>query len=169
VFASLEAKRHILKITAAGRAGKLFCTALTMERLFSPCTRLHDILESQGRLLEAVRRHDHELLQELNLNVSTEELLSAERKFIFADLYALVRNRKTVAWLTPHGVLVRNSGKAMCYWEQLDESCYFRCSADGKDIVVLAHSHEHLLEICDVLLRLLAVRLISTNKQFEYS
>jgi hypothetical protein len=52
-----------------------------MDRLFSPCTRLHEMLESRG-LLERVRRYHPEPLQELNLDVSTEELLSAERLYI---------------------------------------------------------------------------------------
>jgi hypothetical protein len=43
-----------------------------MDRLFSPCTRLHEMLESRG-LLERVRRYHPEPLQELNLDVSTEE------------------------------------------------------------------------------------------------
>jgi hypothetical protein len=47
----------------------------TMERLFSPCSRLHDIVDSQG-LLEEVRRHHPEPFQELSLDVSTEELLN---------------------------------------------------------------------------------------------
>jgi hypothetical protein len=40
-----------------------------MERLFSPCTRMHDILESHGRGIRT-------LLLELHLDVSTEEFLS---------------------------------------------------------------------------------------------
>jgi hypothetical protein len=38
-----------------------------------------------------------------------------------------------------------------------EESCCFYFSADRKEIVALARSPEHLLEICDVVLRLLAV------------
>jgi hypothetical protein len=76
-----------------------------MERLFSPCTRLHDILESQG-LLEGVSRNLGPF-QELSLNVSTEELLSSERAFTYTDLYAMLGNRNTVPWLTPHTAVVR--------------------------------------------------------------
>jgi hypothetical protein len=47
-----------------------------MERLFSPCNRLRDSFESQGRLESF--RGDPELLQELSMDVSTEEFLSAE-------------------------------------------------------------------------------------------
>jgi hypothetical protein len=66
-----------------------------MERLFSPCTRYQDMLESQIRPrpelirrrpsrqerchLEAFRSRSTEPLQERNLGVSAEELLSAER------------------------------------------------------------------------------------------
>jgi hypothetical protein len=61
-----------------------------MELLFSPCTRLHDILESQYDLEEDIE-HDPVDFQDLNvevlnLNVSTEEFLSAERGFTFADI-----------------------------------------------------------------------------------
>jgi hypothetical protein len=55
-----------------------------MESLFSPCTRLYDILESQGRL--RIFEGRHEIFQELNLDVPTEELLSTERAFTYADL-----------------------------------------------------------------------------------
>jgi hypothetical protein len=124
-----------------------------MERLFSPCTRLYDILESQGR------RGFPELLRELNLNVSTEELLSAERAFTYADLFAMLVNRDTVAWLTPHAAVTRGVTVAY-YWEQLGESCYFVFSADGKHIVASARSPEHLVEICNVVVRLLAASVV---------
>jgi hypothetical protein len=127
-----------------------------MERLFSPCTRLHDILESQGDLEEFRGLHP-ERLQELNLDVSTEELLSAEKAFTYVDLYATIGSGETVAWLTPHAAVMRADGIAMDCWEQLDESFSFCLSADGKQIVAVAHSSEHLLEIVDVVIRLLAV------------
>jgi hypothetical protein len=52
-----------------------------MELLFSPCNRLHDLLENQEYHddWEEVIEYDPELLHELNLDVSTEEFLSAER------------------------------------------------------------------------------------------
>jgi hypothetical protein len=65
----------------------------TMERLFSPCTRLHDILESQGRL--GIFEGRRQVLQELNLDVSTEELISTERAFTYAGLYAMLGNEDT--------------------------------------------------------------------------
>jgi hypothetical protein len=99
--------QHNLKIAAESSSGTLFCSALTMEHLFLPCTRLHDIMESQGRL-EEFRAYHPEGLQELNLNVSTEELLSAERLFTYADVYATIGNEDAVAWLTPHTAILRS-------------------------------------------------------------
>jgi hypothetical protein len=126
-----------------------------MERLFSPCTRHRDILATQGRL------GPPEWLQELNLDVSTEELLSAERAFTYADLYAMLGNADTVAWLTPHASVARSDGRAGGYfWSLLDESCCFYCSADGKEMYASASSPEHLLEICNVIFRLLAASVV---------
>jgi hypothetical protein len=120
-----------------------------MEHLFSPCTRLQDMLEDE-------RGHDFDNVNELNLDISTEELLSAERAFTYADLYAMLENGKTVAWLTPHTAVVRVDGEGACYWGELRDACYLCFSVDGKAITAFARSHEHLLEICDVVLRLLA-------------
>jgi hypothetical protein len=78
-----------------------------MERLFSPCTRLHDLAQSRGGF------DFPELLRELNLNVSTEELLSAEMAFTYADLFAMLVNRATVAWLTPRAAVVRGSERGV--------------------------------------------------------
>jgi hypothetical protein len=124
-----------------------------MERLFSPCTRLHDILESQGRLGEpqaapahcfaltmarlfspCTRLQNHlfevvralfapELFQELNLDISTEELLSAERAFTYADLHAMLGDEDTVAWLTPHAAVTVGGYYVVDSWEQLNELC----------------------------------------------
>jgi hypothetical protein len=132
-----------------------------MERLFSPCTRLYDLLESQGRLEELRRYYHPELFQELNLDVSTEELLSAERAFSYADLCAMLGHGNTVAWLTPHAVVACKGGIAvMNDWMRLDDSCRLCFIADGNDMSALARSPEHLLEICDVVLRLLAVSVV---------
>jgi hypothetical protein len=128
-----------------------------MEHLFSPCTRLYDLLESRDR------RGLPELLRELNLDVSTEELLSAERAFTYADLFAMLENRNTFAWLTPHAAVFHGGVSALLYcWEQLDGSCRFRFSADGKEIIAFGRSHEHLLEICDVVVRLLAASVVQS-------
>jgi hypothetical protein len=127
-----------------------------MERLFSPCTRVYDILESQGRLEEF--RGRHQLLQELDLDVSTQEFGRAA--FTYADLYAMLGNGETVAWLTPHAAVSRDHGRAMHFWKQLDGLCSFCFSADG--VFVLARSSEHLLEIVDVVIRLLAVSVVQS-------
>jgi hypothetical protein len=129
-----------------------------MKRLFSPCTRVHDQL---GRLEEFRGRHPAPF-QELNLDVATKEFLSAERAFAYEDLYAILGNEDTVAWLTPHAFVIRKGGSVMDYLYHLnnvegDELCYFCFRADGEDIVASALSFEHLLEICDTVLRLLAV------------
>jgi hypothetical protein len=129
-----------------------------MERLFSPCTRLHDLLESQGRLVEFKGRP--ELLQELQLDVSIEALLSVERAFTYADLYAMLANEDTVVWLTPHAAVMPVDGRGDYSWKLRDGLCRFCFSADGKEIYVLARSFEHLSEICDVVLRLLAASIV---------
>jgi hypothetical protein len=105
-----------------------------MERLFSPSTRFHDILDRQGRLEEFLRGHPGGL-QELNLNVSTEEILSAERAFTYADVYAILGNHNTVAWLTPHAAVVTASGRGIICCDYR-----FRLNADGNEMYVLACS-----------------------------
>jgi hypothetical protein len=77
-----------------------------MERLFFPCSRYRDIAESEQGRLEGFRGPP-EWLQELNLDVSTEALVSTERAFAYADLYAMLGNGEKVAWLTPHAFVVR--------------------------------------------------------------
>jgi hypothetical protein len=134
----------------------------TMKRLFSPCNRLHDLIESQG-VLEEPEAPIPERLQEVNLDVSTEEFLSAERAFTFADLYGMLGSgHNMVAWLTPRTAFVGGGVSALETWESLGarETCCLLFSADGKEIFAMALSPEHLLEICDVVLRLLAVSVV---------
>jgi hypothetical protein len=140
-----------------------------MERLFSPCTRLHDMLESQGRLQEF--RDHREGLQELNLDVSTDEFLSAERAFTYADLYAMLEDGDMVAWLTPHTAVARDGRKVLNSWEELEEACCLSFSADDDDtdLIAFASSPEHLLEICDVVLRLLAASVVHSVMLHEYA
>jgi hypothetical protein len=130
------------------------CFALTMERLFSSCTRYEDILNSL-RPLGGELRDPRETFQELDLDVSIEELLSAERAFTYGDLYAMLGNENTIAWLTPHAAVAvaRTSATA---WGR---SCRFCFSADGQEIVAFSR-YAHLLEICDVVLRLLAASVV---------
>jgi hypothetical protein len=129
-----------------------------MEHLFSPCTRLLDILENYDALVEEGedREDNFETAKELNLDISTEEFLRAERAFTYADLYAMIEDGDTLAWLTPHAAVVRVYDEGTYAWEQLEQLCFFCFSVDGKEINAFARSHEHLLEICDVVLRLLA-------------
>jgi hypothetical protein len=135
-----------------------------MERLFSPCTRYQDMLESRGRL--QVVKSQYDILKEVNLDVSTEVLLSAERAFTYEDLYAMSGKQNTVLWLTPHAAVTRQGERVVPYWLQLDEgtrfwnAIHFSFSADGIDMFALARSPEHLLEICDVILRLLAASVV---------
>jgi hypothetical protein len=127
-----------------------------MEHLFSPCTRLFDLVDNRGRLEEFRDQNNFEVLQELNLDVSTEEFLSAERAFTYANLYAMLGNGNTVAWLTPHAFVAHAGGFAVTYCEFVGDDYSFNCDADGKAILALTDSSEELLEICDVVLQLLA-------------
>jgi hypothetical protein len=115
-----------------------------MERLFSPCTRLYDTLERRGGLSRRFRRHPE--LQELNLDVSTEELLSTERAFTYADLYAMLGNQKAIAWLTPHAAVAREGVHAYINWNL----CRFNFNVDGQNMSALALSLGALSEILDV-------------------
>ena len=85
-----------------------------------------------------------ETVNAVNLDISTQELLGAERAITYADLYAMIEDEKTVAWLIPHTTVVRAYGEGACACEQLDESCHFSFSVDGKGIKAFARSHEHL-------------------------
>jgi hypothetical protein len=99
-------------------------------------------------------------LQELNLDVSTEEFLSAERAFTFADLYAMLENFDTVAWLTSHACVMRAKGMAEKYCYYLSGGYLFNFTADGKQVAFLARSTRALSEICDFVLRLLAASVV---------
>jgi hypothetical protein len=102
-----------------------------MDHLFSPCTRFYNMSESQGRLESF--RGDPELLQELNLDVSTDELLSAERAFTFTDFYAMLGEENALVWLTPHAAVMNVDGRGIYAWLLLDGSCRFFLKADGKE------------------------------------
>jgi hypothetical protein len=102
-------------------------------------------------------------LQELNLDVSTEALLSAERAFTYADLHAVLGNddETLVAWLTPHAFVARALLNVLPgEWIEIRGMCDFNFSVDGDGMIVFALSPEHLVEICDVLLRLLAASVL---------
>jgi hypothetical protein len=69
----------------------------------------------------------------------------------------MLGNGEMVAWLTPHVAVARRGAIAQS-WTSLWKHFYF--NADGKEIVAMATgmatSPEHSLEICDLVLRLLA-------------
>jgi hypothetical protein len=133
----------------------------TMERLFSPCTRYRDTLESQGRLEEF--GFPSENFQELNLDVSTEEFLT-ERALTYADLYAMLENRNTVARLTPHAAVMCEWDTSLTYSFFLqDEKDYrFSFNVDGTEIFAVARSLEDSLVIYDVVIRLLAAGVVTS-------
>jgi hypothetical protein len=133
--------------------------ALTMERLFSPCSRHHR--DNQFGFGEF--RRDPGLLNELKLDVSTEELFSAERAFTYEDLYAMLGNEDTVAWLTPHAAVVQENGR-LRFSGCLREDCRFLFNVNGKNIVALARSYAALTEIVDVVCRLLIASAIEVSK-----
>ncbi len=114
-----------------------------MERLFSPYTRDRDL----------------ECLRELNLNVSTDELLSAERGFTYADLYTMLGNGDPMTWLTPHAAIVSAHGSGLFYWRYSISKC-LGFTVDGKTVIAWASSHEALSEIADVVLRLVAASVV---------
>jgi hypothetical protein len=75
----------------------------------------------------------------------------------------MIGNEDTIAWLAPHIAVVRYHGEAesVHIWGEFDESGGFYCSADdGEDIVAVACSPEYSFEICDVVVRLLAVSVV---------
>jgi hypothetical protein len=113
VFASLslldlkKEASHNLKIAAVSQqssTAQAHCFELSMERLFSPFSPPETL------------RFPGERFQELNLNVSTQELLSAERAFTYAELYAMTGNGDKVAWLTPHTAVARGGKRVVGYW-----------------------------------------------------
>jgi hypothetical protein len=84
-----------------------------------------------------------EPVKELNLDVSTEELLSgAERAFAYADLYAMLGNGDTVVWLTPHLAITRREhGRAETYCRIAGNGLgYFSFDADGNKMAVTGAS-----------------------------
>jgi hypothetical protein len=126
-----------------------------MEHLFSPCTRFVSLRENQDNPRDNFSE-DFESLQELNLDVSTEELLSAERAFTYADLYALLGSRETVLWLTPHASVVRDGARGFLCSMYLGEDNKFSFKVNGESMVVLARSLAALFEIVDVVRHLVA-------------
>jgi hypothetical protein len=122
-----------------------------MEPLFSPYTRYRD---SQVGLEKS--RGDPKLLQDLILDVSTEELLSADRAFTCADLYAItLGNGDTVLWFTPDAFIMPTIGRGRLFPSRLQNDYKFSFNINGKSTVALARSSSALLDIVDVVCRLL--------------
>jgi hypothetical protein len=63
-------------------------------------------------------------------------------------------------WLIPHAAVAREGGLAIDALEHLNETCDIGFNADGKKVFALARSLEHLLEICNVVVRLLAASVV---------
>jgi hypothetical protein len=129
-----------------------------MERLFSPCTRMPSHSRGPRKLLH--RLGLRKPLREFSLDVSTAELLSVESAFTYADLYAMLENKDTVLWLTPHAAVMLIDSRWQYAWKQPYESYRFYFHADGKKIVAIARSRQHVFEICDVLILLLAASVV---------
>jgi hypothetical protein len=132
-----------------------------MELLFSPCTRYLDMAVQDDEFENRLVNYDS--LRELKLDVSTEEFLSPERAFTFADLYAMLGHGNTVLWLTPHHApIVRSnwrSALSCLHLEQLLDIYRFAIKVGGvggKHINILAWSPAALSEIVDVVCSLLA-------------
>jgi hypothetical protein len=75
-------------------------------------------------------------------------------------LYAALGNDETLAWLAPHAFVARAGFRLAQYWVDTHRICNFRCTADGKGTIVFAFFPEHLVELCDVLFRLLAASVV---------
>jgi hypothetical protein len=83
----------------------------------------------------------------------------------------------TVAWLTPHAAVAREDGdredgevvNAWDFtWDLLADPCGFGFHVDGKVIFAMALSPKHLLEICDVVLRLLAASVVHSVVLYDW-
>jgi hypothetical protein len=140
-------------------------TVSTMELLFSPCTRYFDqVVEDEECFIEHNIWENYDCLRELKLDVSTEEFLSPERAFTFADLYAMLGHGNTVLWLTPHASIVRynwRSALRCLLLEEMQDNYRFVIKVGGcggKHITAFARTSAALSEIVDVVCSLLAIK-----------
>jgi hypothetical protein len=70
-----------------------------------------------------------------------------------------------LSWLTPHAAVAREDGSG--HW--MNSSCRFRFDADDdKGIVAWARSPEHLVEICDIVFRLLAASVVHSVTVYKW-
>jgi hypothetical protein len=86
------------------------------------------------------------------MDVSTEELLSVERAFTYADLCTMLENEDTIAWLTPQAFVVHSDGRATSLRSNY---CRFELNVDSQKLTAMALSPDALLAIVDVVSRLL--------------
>jgi hypothetical protein len=77
------------------------------------------------------------------MDVSTDELLSAERAFTYADLYAIWKPNIPVVWLTPHAAVVRGVKVYRYPWDHPNVVPLLRRRRENN--MRLVRSHEHLL------------------------
>jgi hypothetical protein len=139
--------------------------APNMERLFSPCNRYQDILHIQAS--RDIYRSSY--FRELNLDVSTEALLSAESGFTYADLYAMLCNR-TIAWLTPHAAVFGENERAHSWFSYHQDYNSFRVIVNGKEIHAFTLSVAAFSETFDVVSRLLLADVREVYElNFKYS
>ena len=120
-----------------------------MERLFSPCNRLHDTIETSDHFWDD---DEHDVLEqlwvrELELDVSSEELLSAEMAFTYADFYAMLNSGITFAWLAPIAAVMRADGRTLLSSFFLLRDYTFSFLVDGEEIHAAAGSPDYLLEM----------------------
>jgi hypothetical protein len=102
------------------------------------------------------------LVWDLNLDVCTDEFLSTEKAFSYENMYTMLENVDTVLWLTPHSFVVHANWTGVYPWEDLNGSRHVYFNVDGKEIVALARYPEHLLEISDIVIRLLAASAVDS-------
>jgi hypothetical protein len=122
------------------------------------------MLTRGGPLAETRSRGHPEPFQELNLDVSTEELLSAERAFTYADLHAMLGKKDTIAWLSPHAAVVREHDTAPVKKSILENEIIVSFNVNGKKLSAVALSSATLSESFDVVRRLL---LADTSEVYE--
>jgi hypothetical protein len=131
--------------------------------MFSPCTRLRDIIDQCDDISEE-RKEDFHYIEEFHLHVSTEEFRGAvlEREFTYADLHAML-DGDCLVWFTPalSAAVFRRHAIANIYSVFMgdgfnDTNYSFLCDLDGLEISATASSSNELLEMFDILLRLVA-------------
>jgi hypothetical protein len=134
-----------------------------MEHLFSPCTRLHDLIENQGNMDEEMR-DDLQYIEERQLNVSTQKFRSADNRFTYADLHTMFGDsaETIMLWFTPSAAVFRDSAIVNMFSAFVGNEYSCRCRVDCSDITVVGTSRQALLETCDTVLRLVAASVVQS-------